>query len=273
MKKIATAIIQARMSSSRLPGKVLMNLANKPMLWHIVERLKQCKFVDKIIVATSVETSDDLIEGFCKKENILCFRGSLNNVYQRYLTLIEKYNTPYFVRVTGDCPLICPIFIDKQIIALNSHNADLIWPTREAPMLVGQGVQSSKSLINLKNKIFTKEDKEHVASIYISKNPKDFKIIGMHIPDIFTQNNLRVTVDELEDYQMMNTLYSKLWENKPIKIEEAINLIIKNKIISNKNKFIQDSNINKKVKSKIKYWDQYVTKYCSWSNPREIIED
>ena len=153
MKKKTIAIIQARMSSRRLPGKVLMKLAGKPMLWHIVERLKKCKLVNKIIVATSTEASDDSIEDFCRDKGIIIHRGSLNNVFERFIDIIEQHNYDFFVRVTGDCPLISSSFIDKQISALSTHNSDLIWLENHSPLLVGQGVQSCISLLKLKDKI------------------------------------------------------------------------------------------------------------------------
>lgn len=108
MKKAAIAIIQARMSSSRLPGKVLKPLAGKAMIWHIYQRAKMCQLVDKVIVATSTEKSDDLLSVFCKENNLNVYRGDLNNVLSRFVEILEKDQYPYFVRITGDCPLICP---------------------------------------------------------------------------------------------------------------------------------------------------------------------
>ena len=272
MTKSAIAIIQARMSSSRLPGKVLMSLSQKPMLWHIVERLKECKYVEKIIVATSEEKSDDPIEKFCKEQKILFSRGSLNNVFKRYINIIKKYNYPFFVRVTGDCPLISPSFIDKQIIALNAHKTDLIWLNQNTPLLVGQGAQSSSSLKKLENIIQTDEDKEHVASIYISNNPSEFKIIGMIPPDFYLNKDFRITVDEPEDYEMMKNLYQELWKNKPIEIEDAINWMNLNNSIIEVNKSVQDSLVNKKIKKKFKKWEKVVKQFCDWDNPEKIFK-
>ena len=253
MSKNAIAIIQARMSSKRLPGKVLLNLAGKPMLWHIIQRLKKCKYVDKIVIATSVEVSDNPIEDFCRKNDFLFYRGSLNNVFQRFIDVIRNYPHNYFVRITADCPLITPVFIDKQIIALKKYDADLVCLTEDIPVLAGQGVQSCKSLLRIVDKIISKEDKEHVASIYITNNPKEFQIVGLNAPEIYTKNKFRVTVDELDDYNFMNSLYEKLWENnKPIDTVEAINWMKSNNSIININKNVEDSKVNRLVKSKHK---------------------
>ena len=96
----AIGIIQARMSSSRLPGKVLKPLAGKPMICHIINRAQQCNNLDRVIVANSIDQSDDALYNYCKYNNIAVHRGSLNNVLQRFLDILKKYEYPYFVRIT-----------------------------------------------------------------------------------------------------------------------------------------------------------------------------
>tara|TARA_B100000989_G_C19525556_1_gene466654 strand:- start:209 stop:1027 length:819 start_codon:yes stop_codon:yes gene_type:complete len=265
------AIIQARMNSKRLPGKSLMDLVGKPILWHIVQRLKGCKFIDKIIVATSIEESDNPIYEFCFKENINCFRGSLENVYQRYLDVINLNKFKYFARITGDSPLISPEFIDKQIVALNAHDADLIWLLKNTNLLAGQGVQSCASLKSLKEKIISSEDKEHVASIFISNNPDRFRIVGINPPAKYTLENFRVSVDELKDYKMMKNLYESLWEDQPIKIEHAINWMLNNKHLSSSNKSVKDSLANAKVNLKKNIWSNNVKYICDWDQPSKLL--
>ena len=142
----AIAIIQARMSSSRLPGKVLKPLAGQPMIWHIVQRARSCERVNQVVVATSVETSDDPLANFCAEADIPCHRGSLHNVLSRYLEVLEIHPHPYCVRITGDCPLIDPEFMDKQVLALEAHNGDLTWLAEKTPVLAGVGTLSTRSL-------------------------------------------------------------------------------------------------------------------------------
>ena len=112
----AVAIVQARMSSSRLPGKVLMPLVGIPVLEHVVERLSYCRMIDNIVVATSLEASDDLIEDYCKKINVNVFRGSLDDVLDRYYQAALLHNPDIVVRITGDCPLIDPVVVDRVIL-------------------------------------------------------------------------------------------------------------------------------------------------------------
>ena len=126
-KKMKTvAIIQARMESTRLPGKVLMNLCGKPVLWHIVDRLKKCKNLDEIVIATSTKKSDDKIIKFTKKYKIKSFRGSEGNVLKRYIEAGRVFKTDYILRVTGDAPLIEPRTIDRLISIVKKNKADFI---------------------------------------------------------------------------------------------------------------------------------------------------
>ena len=152
MDKSAIAIIQARMSSNRLPGKVLLPLAGKPMIRHIVDRAKSCNNVSKVIVATSLEESDNPLANYCENNSIEYFRGSLNNVLSRFTEILNKHKYSYCVRITGDCPLIHPPFIDAQIEALQKFSGDLIWGKGQSTVLDGQGVKSRKALLHVADK-------------------------------------------------------------------------------------------------------------------------
>lgn len=109
------AIIQARMSSSRLPGKVLMDIAGKPLLQHMLERVRKAKSVDDIILATTTDPSDDTLVQFCKTQNFLYFRGSLHDVLDRFYQAAQAFQAEVIVRLTGDCPLIDPTVLDLTV--------------------------------------------------------------------------------------------------------------------------------------------------------------
>ena len=115
MESMILAILQARLSSSRLPGKVLKTLLGKPMLLHQIERLQHSKMIDKLVVATSVDGSDDAIEQMSIDNGIEVFRGSLDNVLGRFYKCAKQYNPNYVVRLTGDCPLVDWQIIDSMI--------------------------------------------------------------------------------------------------------------------------------------------------------------
>jgi spore coat polysaccharide biosynthesis protein SpsF len=124
MSIIKLAIIQARISSSRLPGKVLMDIDAKPMLQHVVERARQAKLVDEVMVATTTDPSDDILEQFCHRQAISCFRGSLQDVLDRFYQAAKKSTAQIIVRLTADCPLLDPKLIDLTIEAFLGHNVN-----------------------------------------------------------------------------------------------------------------------------------------------------
>ena len=115
MKKKITCIIQARLSSSRLPGKILLNGFDKPLLLHLIERIKKSKKINKIIIATTNQKIDDPIVNLCKKENINFFRGDLENVLKRYYFCAKKFKAEHILRITSDCPLMDFRLVDQVI--------------------------------------------------------------------------------------------------------------------------------------------------------------
>ena len=259
-----TAIIQARMSSSRLPGKVLFDLAGKPIIWHIVNRLKECQNVGNIIVATSNLSSDDALVKYCIANEINYFRGSLNNVLSRYINLIEIYNSKYFVRVTGDCPLISPKYIDNQIRILEYYSADLIWLCKNVDLLEGQAVYSSKLLEKIRKNSSSKEDLEHVGGVYISNNPEEFKIIGLDPPLELSELKYRFSVDEEPDYKFIKYIYENLWNKKTIPLKDVLIFLRKNIKAGSINKKVKDSVINNKVKKNMRNWERSIYKFHDW---------
>jgi len=111
------AIIQARMSSSRLPGKVLLDIAGKPMLQHVVERARRAKMVDGLLVATTTDASDDFLAQYCREQAISCYRGSLQDVLDRFYQAAREFNPQLVIRLTADCPLLDPDLVDLTVKA------------------------------------------------------------------------------------------------------------------------------------------------------------
>ena len=246
MKTIA--IVQARMSSSRLPGKVMEPLAGVPMIHQIVNRAKYCKLVDEVIVATSTEESDDLLVEYCIQNQILFYRGSLNNVLKRFIEIIKIYKCDYIVRITGDCPLIDPYFIDLQIKALTQYKADAIILSKGETVLCGQGVLSSSSLLFINERTNNPLDLEHVGSFYYLSNNNYFKWIKINVPRRLSLYTHRITVDEIEDLLIMQKLYSQLYNKDLIDLETALKWLDNNKKISESNNKISDSSHNQKIR-------------------------
>jgi spore coat polysaccharide biosynthesis protein SpsF len=111
------AIIQARMSSSRLPNKVLLDINGRPMLQHVIERSMRARSVDGIVVATSTDPSDDVLEQFCNQHGVPCYRGSLTDVLDRYYQAARQFHAEVIIRLTADCPLIDPTVLDQTVAA------------------------------------------------------------------------------------------------------------------------------------------------------------
>lgn len=269
--KPAIAVIQARMSSSRLPGKVLKPLAGKPMIWHIVQRARTCQQVGQVVVATSTEASDDPLADFCADNGIACHRGSLHNVISRYLEVLEMHPYPYVVRITGDCPLIDPDFIDRQIQALTAHDGDQIWLSAPVSILGGQGVHSTRSLRNISKCSDHPDDLEHVGSRYLAEHPDQFRIIGLHPPKALTEAHWRVTVDESADYEMMQHLYHGLWRGAPIPLGDALDWMTRHPELAGVNEAVQHSAINQELSAKRRTVQQHVVLFCDWNDPSQAI--
>ena len=246
------AIIQARCSSERLPDKVMRNLCGYPMIWHIFQRASSCRNVDKVVVVTSEDASDDRLSSFCMNNNIEVFRGDLTNVLSRFTGVIKKYKCDYFVRITGDCPLIHPQFIDKQIEALKFFNADFIRLSKSSAVLEGQLVKSSLSLLKAEKEIEKLSDLEHVGSQYFAVNINKFRVVKFSVPKAMSRNDLKITVDEEEDYLMMSKLYDELYSGTPICLIKAMEWLNLNPSVASINSNVRDSKINEEISNRNK---------------------
>ena len=225
------------MSSKRLPGKSMMRLQNKPIIWHIVQRLKLSKEISKIIVATSEDKTDDVLADFCKNNNINFYRGSLENVFSRFIDLIDLYNPRYVVRITGDCPLIFPEYMWTNLCS--KIWADLTWLTKKVQVFDGQGVFSADFLKKISKLTSDPEDLEHVGSPFISKNPFLAKIVGINPPKRYTDLNFRLAVDEIMDFKLIEKIYNNLWDGNPIDFDTVINFLKDNNGLGQVNKLVR----------------------------------
>lgn len=231
--KRVVAIIQTRMGSTRLPGKVMMSILGKPMLWHIVNRAKKAKLIDQVVVATSMSQDDKKIVDFCKKNNIEVFEGPLNDVLKRYYLAAEKYKADIIVRITADCPVVDPEIIDKTIRFYKRGKYDLVGVAAGAGVIRGKikkfpdgldcTVFSMESLKIADNKATGKDDREHV-TLYIVKRPKEFKLGTLKSSRDYS--NIRLTVDYKEDLELIRKIYRELYsKDKIFNLSDIISLI------------------------------------------------
>ena len=203
------AIIQARTSSTRLPGKVLKKILGKTLLELQIERTLRSKYIDKLIVATSLSEDDREIEKICKKINIDCFRGSLNNVIDRFYQAAKKYSPEHVVRLTGDCPLSDPGVIDDVIDFYFSGNFD--YATNAVIPIFPDGLDVEIFSFKVLGEAWTNAELpshiEHVTP-YMRQEYK-FKV-GNYTGN-FDYSNLRWTVDEPEDYEFVRNIFEALY--------------------------------------------------------------
>jgi spore coat polysaccharide biosynthesis protein SpsF len=203
------------MGSHRLPGKVLMDISGRSMLWHVVERLKTCKHLNGIVIATSTNILDDPIVSFGKQYNIPVLRGSEEDVLQRYIDVGEELQTDYIVRVTADSPLIEPAEIDRCIMAVKDCGAEYCDDLHDREnLLCGYETVALKTLKKI-NFVTTKYYREHVTT-YIRDNLDDFKIPPYDCREEYCIQGMKLSVDTIEELQFMRKIYTDFWDGKNI---------------------------------------------------------
>ncbi len=218
------AIIQARMSSKRFKGKVLKKINDNTILDIITKRIQMSQKVKKIIIATSKKKSDDKISNFCKKNKILCFRGSLNNVYQRYCDVVKKIRSKAFVRICADSPFIDPFLIDKLLKIFEKGKYDIVTNILERTYPKGQSIEIFKTKVFLgqQKKIKKMNDKEHVTTFFY-RNRRKFKIKNVEMRRNYSKINF--CVDYKKDLKFVSAVSKKLNILKKNKNSDLMNLI------------------------------------------------
>ena len=208
------AILQARMSSSRLPGKVLKKIVNKPVLALQLERLQRCKKIDKLVVATSIESSDEPVAKLCEDIGVECYRGNLNDVLKRFKDAADYYQASHVVRLTGDCPLADPELIDRVIALHLSDDYEFtsnIYP-RSYPDGLDVEVMTKAVLDLMEEKATCQEDREHV-TYYLEKRLEQFKL--GNVSQSVDQSLLRWTLDNEQDLEFIQDVYQSLYPDNP----------------------------------------------------------
>lgn len=222
-------IIQAHMGSTRLPGKVMKKICGKEILMHVYTRCKKVKLVDKVIIATSTDKDNDEIERFCELNEIECFRGAEKDVLDRYYECAKIYDPHFIVRVTSDCPLLEPKLIDYWLENAMKDNIDFV--DEEEEIFTGSGVDifSFKALEIMKEKAFTEKQKEHVVGYYYD-NKDEFFDKKYRLPKELQHvyRDYRLTLDTKEDFELIEELYSRFYEDDFVNLDKVISYIDKN---------------------------------------------
>lgn len=237
MKKI-TAIVQARMTSTRLPQKVLKDLAGKPVISQVFNQLSYSKLLSGIVLATSTDISDDPLEKWAIENGYNIFRGDLNNVLKRFYDAAISLNAELIVRITADCPLIDPEVVDKVIEKF--INGDYDYLSNANPPTFPDGLDteifSFESLKKAYDNATLKSEFEHVTT-FIVNHPEFFKIGNYSSTSNYEK--LRWTLDNKEDYEFLSIVYKELYKpNSFISWKEVINFLESNKSLLKINEHI-----------------------------------
>lgn len=241
MKKKVVAVIQARMGSTRLPGKVLMHICDKPILEHVVTRVLNANEIDDVVIATTMNSQDDLLEEYCLEKGYKVFRGSENNVLSRFYGAAKAYKSDAIVRITADCPLIDYQILDEMVKVYRNNNQFFVtnagpddekrtYPRGFDVEIIGFG--------------FLEEAYENATDGYELEHVTPYlyehhEMIYHHINDV-DYSKYRLTVDTEEDFMAISQIYKNLYHGiHDFALKDIVELMEKNPEISELNNHIE----------------------------------
>lgn len=206
------AIVEARMTSSRLPGKMMMPVGGRPSLQVLVERLRQARGLAEIVVATTYNPTDDSLAALCGQLGVQCFRGSEEDVLGRVLGAARSCRADVIVEITGDCTLIDPIIIQECIDAYMKSDADFVANCVELPHYppgMDARIFSTDILAEVDRLTQDSNDREHV-SLYIWEHPERYRLLHVRPPQELAWPEKFIALDTKEDLEMLRHIYDAL---------------------------------------------------------------
>ncbi len=222
------AIVQARMGSSRLPGKVLADIGGKPMLARVVLRARRARTIDQVVVATTTDPSDDPLEAYCNSMGFPCFRGDPFDVLDRYYQAAKLFHADPIVRITADCPLIDPDEIDRTVKAFIENGVDFAanrlpppWK-RTTPIGMDTEVVSFAALTRAWQEADAKYAREHVMPYLYEQEGRFKTLLVQHDPDL---GHLRLTVDTAQDLELVRSIYAAFGDRDDFTLSDILQLL------------------------------------------------
>lgn len=229
------AILQARMSSTRLPGKVLANINGEPMIFWQIERVKKARKIDELIVATSTDQSDNQLAEYLEKKGFLVERGPIDNVLERFLQIIEQYKEyKTIVRLTGDCPMVMPALLDEMITKFENSNSDYLSNALDPTFPDGLDIEICRhsALTRLGRYDLTDVEREHV-TLGMRNRTSEFTI--ENFSQEIDHSELRWTVDYPEDFDFVRKIYAEFEGQESIfSYEDLLKLLSAKPELNNK---------------------------------------
>lgn len=193
--------VQARMTSQRLPGKVMLEVAGRRLLAYLLERLAHCKRMSRVLVLTSRDPSDDAVADFCQRQGLDCFRGDLHNVARRFADALDHYGFESFVRISGDSPLLDQALVDQSVDVFSTGEHDLVTNVFPRSYPTGQSVEvvSAAAFRRALSGMSKPSHLEHVTP-YFYENHQAFRILN--ISAAAQLREIRLSVDTRADYEV-----------------------------------------------------------------------
>ncbi|MFC1963397.1 cytidylyltransferase domain-containing protein [Chloroflexota bacterium] len=218
------AFIQVRMKSTRLARKAMIEIEGKTIIEHLIERVKKARMPSEIVVCTSWHPDDAILIEVAKKAGVKWFAGSEDNVMERFLGAAKQEGVDIILRVTGDCPLIDPEYIDRVIAHIIAKNVDYVTVVG-LPLGTGCEVFTTKALEKAHSYAIDPNYSEYL-SLYFWNNPDVFHMEKIECEESVKRPDYRLTVDEIADVELMNEIYQRLYQDERIfPMEDVIELL------------------------------------------------
>lgn len=241
------AAIQVRLGSTRLPGKVLKEISNRPILGHLVRRLRKCRNLDDIVVSTSLLPENDPIALFCEQEGLHCYRGSEEDVLGRMLECLQAANANTGVVVFGDCPLIDPLIVDEMVKAFwDSDDLDFLGNDLRTTYPPGMEVEVFRVEALADSAIRTNdpEIREH-GTLYMRLHPEKYRLKNIEAPTRYARPDLLLGLDTWEDLEIITAVFHHFGDEKNFGLTDII-------------KFLDcHPSLKKKNQDVVRRWRQY----------------
>jgi len=244
------AIIEARMSSSRLPGKTMKKILEKPMLELMIERVLKSKKINEVIIATSVNPENDPIEKLGNKLEVRCYRGSENDVLDRVLKAAHSCEADVIIELWGDCPLIDPSILSNLVEFYENNEYDCVGTMlpnfeKKYPLGLSALIFSTKILEQVNELAHDVLDRENVSN-YIYEHPEKYKIAPLPCPRNLDYPNLRLVVDQISDFELVRIVFENLYPiDKCFSAVNVIEFLNSNPKIRDLNKYVKQRTLPK----------------------------
>jgi len=218
------AVIQARTGSTRFPNKVLADLNGRPMLAHVVERVRRCRSLDRVVVATSTSPSDDTVVELAERWGASVTRGPLDDVLRRFVMAAREFSASAVVRITADCPLVDPVLVDTLVAMRSREEAD--YASNIDPRTYPDGydveVMSRECLERLDREVTLADEREHV-TLHVREHPADYRRASLRLPRDLSE--MRLTVDYPDDLAKIGKLLRSLLPDTAPGLEAVLRLM------------------------------------------------